>query len=293
MELRQLEYFRQVCRLGGVGRAAEALHVSQPSISVSLQKLEEDLGVPLFDRRQRRLRLTREGERMLEHAETILRHSANAQEEMRDYGASRKGLIRLGLTPIVGAFVFPALFAGFRARHPDLELRCLEEGSLAIRRKLAASELDLGLLIVSEAPPSLEVRPLAASAIHVCLPPHHPLAQEAQLTLPQMAAEPFLLFQEDAYMRQLILRECGRHGVTPDIRFSSRQIETILSLVEEGVGVGFLPAAIAGKHPRVVSRPLAPALSIQAGFAWNRAAYLSRASRLLLDYALGQAEEEA
>jgi DNA-binding transcriptional LysR family regulator len=99
-----------------------------------------------------------------------------------------------------------------------------------------------------------------------------------------LAKEPFLLFQEDTYMRQLILEECSRHGFTPQIRFSSRQIETILSLVEQNAGVGFLPADITRKHPRIVSRPLTPPLSIQAGFAWNEERYLSQACHVLLDF---------
>lgn len=284
MELRQLEYFQQVCRLGSVSRAAAQLHVAQPSVSIALQKLEEELGVPLFDRKQRRLRLTQAGERMLQHAETMLRCRNNAQEEMKDYEASRKGRILLGITPVIGAFVFPSLFAAFHSAHPDIELQCTETGSLATRRKLLEDELDLGLLIISDPPPGLALRPLAQSAIHVCLSPAHPLASATTLSLPQLAKEPFLLFQEDTYMRQLILEECSRHGFTPQIRFSSRQIETILSLVEQNAGVGFLPADIARKHPRIVSLPLTPPLSIQAGFAWNEERYLSQACRVLLDF---------
>jgi DNA-binding transcriptional LysR family regulator len=285
MELRQLEYFQAVGRLGSITKAAEQLCVAQPSVTIAIQKMEEELGVQLIDRSQRQIALTTEGRIFMRRVEELLRHLQDAVNEMHDFRNLSRGTINIGITPVIGAMLFPFIFGEFRKVYPHFELNFVEEGSLALRRQLEQGEIDIGMLIVSNASSRLETVTINSGQVMVCLPQEHPYCRLAEIPFPLLRDQPFLLFKEDTYSRQIIMDECAVHQFTPNIIFSSRQIETIVSLVEQGGGITFLPEQIAGKHTRIVSRPLAKPIYIQVGLAWKKDRYLSNATKAFIQYA--------
>jgi DNA-binding transcriptional LysR family regulator len=284
MELRQLEYFQMVSRLNSVTRAAENLRVAQPSVTVAIRKLEEELGVVLFDRSQKHITLTAEGRAYARHVDDILTRVGDSVKEMDDYRLFRKGTIKIGIPPAIGAFIFPHIFAGFRKAYPLLELSAIEAGSLAIRSHLERGELDVGVVIITDASPKLETRPITSSQLLVCLPPGHRLGGLAYVPFAALRDEAFVLLKEDTYNRRLIMAECERHQFSPRIVFSSGQIETILGLVGQGVGISFLLDAVVGRHLDILGLPLAEPLKIEIGLAWNRERYLSKAARAFVDF---------
>ena len=129
MELRQLEYFQMASRLKNITRAAQRLRVSQPNITVAIKKLESELGVQLFDRSQKQLTLTPEGKVFLKRIELALRNIDDAILEVNDYKQLQKGMIKIGIPPMMGAYLFPKVFSGFRHLHPNLDVFLYEEGS--------------------------------------------------------------------------------------------------------------------------------------------------------------------
>lgn len=284
MELRQLEYFQAVSRLNSITKAADQFRIAQPSVTVAIKKLEEELGVKLFDRGQRQISLTSEGRIFLQRIEDILNRLHDSVKEMQDYRLLYKGSIKIGITPIIGAMLFPYIFDKFCKVYPQFELTFIEGGSLFIRNQLEQGEIDIGILIVTNASSHLDTVPVATRQVLVCLPQDHPLGSLPEIPFAELREYSFILFKEDTYSRQMILEECAKYEFTPNIIFSSRQIETILSLVEQGIGISFLPDAIVGKHSYIVSRPLANPLFIQAGLAWNRGRYLSNAARAFVDF---------
>lgn len=284
MELRQLEYFQAVSRLGSITKAADRLHVAQPSVTVAIQKLERELGVTLFDRSQKNLVLTLEGQAFRQRVDDILGRLDDTVLEMNDFRLLQRGSLKIGVPSMIGAFLFPYIFAGFHKIHPQVELNVAEEGTMAIREHLEQGQLDVGVIITSNIGYPLEVTPLATTSLVVCLPPGHSLTHRAAVPFGDLRDESFILLKEDTFSRQLILEECAHSGFSPRVAFSSSQIETILGLVEEGVGVSFLLAPIAAKHATVVSRPLADPLTIQAGLAWNAERYLSNAARAFIAF---------
>lgn len=284
MELRQLEYFQAACRLGSITKAAEHLHVAQPSVTVAIQKLERELGVAFFDRSQKNLTLTAEGQAFRRRIDDILGRLADAVVEMNDYRLLQRGSLKIGVPPMLGAFLFPYIFARFRRAFPQVELIVAEEGTMAIRSLLENGELDVGVIITDNLPDGLAVAPITTSSLVVCLPPGHRLGDRAAVAFEELRNEPFVMLKEDAYSRQLILEECARHGFAPRIVLSSGQIETILGLVEEGVGIAFLLEPIACKHTAVISRPLAVPLEIATGLAYSRERYLSGAARAFIAF---------
>lgn len=284
MELRQLEYFQMVSRLNNITRAAEQLHVAQPSITVAIQKLEDELGVPLFDRSQKQITLTAEGRVFLQRVEHILRSLQDAILEMSDYKELQKGTIKLGIPPMIGSFLFPQIFANFQKLYPLLNLSITEEGSLTIQKLLEQGELDLSIIILAQTSPLLETITITKGEILACIPPAHPLTDMPVIPFEKLRDQPLILLQEGTYHRQIIIAECHKHQFTPNIILSSSQIETIRGLVAKGVGISFLLDAIARKSSDIVSRPLADPVHIEIGLAWKRDKYLSSASQAFIEF---------
>lgn len=284
MDLRQMEYFQMVCRLNNLTRAAERLHVAQPAISVAMQKLEEELGVQLFSRSQKQFTLTTEGQVFLTRVEDILSRTQDAVLEMHEYRELRRGTIKLGVPPMIGSYLFPHIFAGFKQVYPALDLSVVEEGSLAVRSMLEKDQLDLGIVITCHMSPLLQSELITKGEILLCLSPFHPLAGTEIVEFAQLKQEPFILLKEDTYHRQIILQQCRKHNFEPNIILASSQIDTIRGLVARGVGVSFLFDVVARKDPQIQCVRLAEPLCIEIGLAWKKDRYLSKASQTFLDF---------
>jgi DNA-binding transcriptional LysR family regulator len=283
VELRQLEYFRMVCRENNITKAAGRLHVSQPSVTVGIQRLEEELGVKLLDRSEKKIAITAEGRIFLQRAEEILARVGDSVAEMNDYRLNHGGSIRVGITAIMGAVLFPSAFSRFRRDYPNVQITVLEEGSLSVRNRLESGDLDIGIMITSDLPPRLESLPISTGQILVCLPFAHPLGERSSIPMNELRDQPFILFREDTYSRRIILEECAKFGFTPRIVFSSSQIGTVLELVKQGVGISFFIEEVLHDQAGVLSRPLAEPLFLVAGLAWNRERYLSHAAGAFID----------
>jgi DNA-binding transcriptional LysR family regulator len=283
VELRQLEYFQAVGRLGSVTKAAEQQNVAQPSVSFAIKNLEAELGVNLLDRSRKKSALTPEGRIFLQRVNYILGCLQDAVLEMNDYRMPQKGSIRIGITPIMGALLFPHAFANFQKQNPEVNVTVVEEGSLFIRNQLERGELELGIMITSNIPAPLEVFPITTGQIHVCLSRNDPLGAYASIPLRELRDHPFILFKEDTYIRQLILEECAKLQFAPRIVFSSSQIGTVLGLVAQGMGISFFLEEIVRERREIVSRPLSEPLFLDVGLAWNKKRYLSKTAQLFIE----------
>ena len=282
MEIRQLEYFREVCRFENITKAAESLNVSQPSVTVGIQQLEAELGLALLHRINKRISITQEGRQMLVQVERILSLVSETKNMMFDYQDEPQGRLRIGITPMMSV-LFPAKLAEFQRGNPKVEMEVIEEGSLSISTLLEKGELDLGILISRNLAPSLAHRLICRGEILVCLPLTHRLAGKQEVSLLDLKDESFILFHEDTYTRKLIMSECARLKFDPKIVFSSSQIGTVAGLVKEGMGVTFFFADLAQKLESVAVIPLAEHLEIEAGVAWNRNRYLKKAASKLIE----------
>jgi len=283
MELRQLKYFQAVSQLASITRAAERCHVAQPAISIAIQKLEDELGVRLFDRFQKKITLNATGHVFLQRVEDILDRLDNAVKEMDDYRKLQRGAIRIGITPMLGAYLFPYIFSRFKRRYPEIEISVIEEGSLNIKKLLEQGELDVGIILISDISADLQTAQISKSEICVFLHHQHPLVKQAKIPFCLLRKEKFILLKEDTYTRKLVLEECAKHQFTPDIIFSSNQIETVIRLVEQQVGITFMINPMLHSNLRIESRPLADAMYVQAGLAWNRKRYVSHAMQAFID----------
>lgn len=284
MELRQLEYFQMVCRLNSISKAAEELHIAQPSISIAIQKLEEDLGVQLFNRSQRQITLTAEGLIFSQRANEILTRIGDSVNEIKDLQSLPRGAVKVGIPPMIGVFLFPAIFVQFRKQYPQIELIAVEGGSLSVQSMVEQGRIDIGIITQSSSSTHLATRLITSGQIEVCLPPRHPLSSLPSIPFHKLSNQPFILLKEDTYNRKVVIEECTKHNFTPQIVFSSSQIETIIGLVQLEVGISFLFDTIAKRYPAIYSCPLAEPIHYQIVLAWNRSRYLTSASRAFIDF---------
>ena len=207
MELRQLEYFQMASRLKNITRAAERLRVSQPNITVAIKKLEAELGIQLFDRSQKQLSLTPEGAVFLNRIELALRNIQDAVLEVNDYKQLQKGTIKIGIPSMIGAYLFPKIFSSFQRKYSHLDVYLYEEGSMKIREQLERDELDFGIVIISDASPSLQLLPMSTNQIVACVPESHPLAEKSSLCIQDMADTDLIMLKEGSFLRHLVLQK--------------------------------------------------------------------------------------
>ena len=284
MELRQLQYFQSVGRLLSITKTADKFNIAQPSVTIAIQSLEKELGVQLLDRSHRRIAFTAEGQIFLQKVDEILSLLSDSVRQMTDCSKLDQGYIRMGITPTTSSVLFPRIFTEFHAQYSHIHLTSVEEGSFAIVNLLEQGELDIGIIIISDLSSDLEILPLATEQVVLCLPTDHPLINRKNITFKVLKDYPILLFKEDTYLRQIILQECKKNQITPNIAFSSSQIETIIGLVQEDAGITFLLEATVRKYTNMVGRRLTNPLTVQMGLAWNKDKYLSKAARAFIGF---------
>ncbi len=284
MELRQLEYFQMASRLRNITRAAERLRVSQPNITVAIKKLENELGIQLFDRSQKQLALTPEGAVFLNRVELALRNIQDAVLEVNDYKQLQKGTIKIGIPPMIGAYLFPKIFSSFQRRYPHLDVYLHEEGSMSIREQLERDELDFGIVILAGNTQNLQTLPMSTNRIVCCVPEDSPLAQKKELSLQDVADHNVIMLKEGSFIRQTILNRMKDAAITPNIVLESNQIVTMKGLAANGVGISFLLDIVARDTPGIKAIPLSDFEPVDVGLAWKKDRYISKAAQSFMDF---------
>ena len=284
MELRQLQYFQLASRLKNITQAARRLKVSQPNITVAIKKLEAELGVLLFDRSQKQLTLTPEGAVFLRRIEIALRTIEDAVLEVDDYKQLQKGTIKIGIPPMMGAYLFPKVFSGFRRLHPNLDVMLFEEGSLAIREKLESDELDFGIIIVPDIAPNLNVLRMSRNQLMVCVSRMSPLARRCKITARDIAQSDLIMMKQGAYLREVVQKKLTALKITPKTVLESNQVVTIMGLVAHEVGIAFLLDFICENAPHVKPVPFFEPIFVDIGLAWKRERYVSNAAQAFIDF---------
>ena len=284
MDIRQLEYFQMVGKLGNITRAAEHLHVSQSTITIAIQRLEEQIAVQLFDRSQKQLTLTTEGVVFWEKVSGILLQLQDAVTEAQQYRDLQKGTLKIGVPPLIASFLFPNILAAFTAQYPNLQITIIEDGSKILRQSLERGQLDLAIVNLYQTPSVLSTLLITREQFSVCLPSKHPLARQKTIELAQLREDPFILFTEDAYNRLAVVQACEAKGFTPKVLLSSSQVETHKALVAKGAGISFLPAIAVNDTDAIVTVPLNPQIHVTIGLVWNPNSFLPPACKAFIDF---------
>jgi LysR family hydrogen peroxide-inducible transcriptional activator len=276
MELHQLRYFVAVAQTGNFSRAAERCHVSQPSLSQQILKLERRLGQPLLNRLGRRAVLTDAGRVLLDRALAILAAVDEAERRIVDGDGLQGGWLTLGAIPTIAPYLLPRALEDFAQRYPNIELIIQEDVTRNLVAAIVEGELDLALVALPIAHEHLQVEPVLTEPLFAALPRGHPLTRRRSLAIQDLNEEPFILLNDMHCLGEQVLSLCRAHDCQPKIACLSAQIATIQALIALGHGVSLLPdlARRADHSNRVVYRSLAkeqPRRTIAA--IWHRQHY--------------------
>lgn len=241
MEMHQLRYVVAVARSGNFSRAAEQCHVSQPSLSQQILKLENELGERLFDRMKREARLTPHGEAFLRRAVRILEEVDAAKREATDTKNLLRGTVTVGVLPTIAPYLLPGIIASFAGRFPDVEIVVQEDTTARLLKLLLAYDVDLALASQPIRDERLEVRELLTEELLLALPPGHPLTRNRAVKAADLGGERLIVMKEGHCLGDQVLGFCDRRDVRPQISFRSAQLETIQALVCAGLGISLIP----------------------------------------------------
>ena len=263
IELRQLRQFVTLAETLNYRQAAQQLHMSQPPLSQSIRKLEESLGVQLFERDRRGTSLSAAGIAALESARLALHHAGQVRAVSQATAAGERGRLHIGFIGSATFSMIPALVPIFRSRFPAIDLVLTESTTREIGMRVASGDFDAGLLRypVSEAT-GLDIVPIEKDTLVAALPEANPLARQPTLALRDLAAEPFVTYRagEVPGLHALVMLACQNAGFMPQIKQQAVQAQTLVSLVGAGLGVALVPAVVTkAAAPNVVFRSLADA----------------------------------
>ena len=251
MNLRQLRQFLALAETGNFHRAAERLCMAQPPLSVSIRKLENELGCELFERTSTGVRLTAAGQAMVADARLALAHAERCRQAVADAREGEGGVVRLGIVGSATYALLPRLIPSLRRRWPKIVLELTEATTSEILQGLAARRFDAGLLRYPLPDPrGFDILALERDAFVLAVHERSPLAAREAIALPEAAHEPFIMYPPDQVpgLSTLAMMRCQSSGFVPRVAQEAMQVQTILSLVAAGLGV----ALVAGVAERVM-----------------------------------------
>jgi LysR family hydrogen peroxide-inducible transcriptional activator len=245
MEMQQLRYVVAVARTANFSRAAELCHVSQPSLSQQIKKLEDELGERLFDRMKRQAKLTSHGEtflrraiRILEEVDAVKREATEAQDLLR-------GTLTIGVLPTIAPYLLPEVMAEFTENFPGVEIVVQEDTTARLLKLALDYEIDFALASQPMQNQRLEVKGLFSEELLLALPPGHPLTRQRTVAAADLEGEQFIVMKEGHCLGDQVLGFCDRRDVKPKISFRSSQLETVQAFVASGLGISLIPAMAA------------------------------------------------
>ncbi|MCF8151504.1 MAG: hydrogen peroxide-inducible genes activator [Burkholderiaceae bacterium] len=275
MTLTELRYIAALAREHHFGRAADKCNVSQPTLSVAVKKLEEELGVVLFERGSGEVRATPIGTQVVEQAERVLAAAARVSEIAAAGKDPLVGPLRLGVIYTIGPWLLPALVPRVKALAPQMPLFIAEGYTENLMERLKSAELDVLVLALPVEEPGLVAQPVYEEAFRTLVPVGHPWAELKSLRPEQLLKEPLLMLGAGNCFRDQVLDLCARASMneSPQVLEGS-SLETIRHMVSSGVGVTVMPSSsvdgIPADDPLLRVKPFTdPTPSRRVGLVWR------------------------
>lgn len=274
MTLQELRYIVALADTGHFGKAAEACYISQSTLSTQVKKLEDFLGVMLFDRSLKHVALTPIGHEIVSSARLILDEATRIRELARLTGDPMERTVNLGVIPTLGPYYLPHVLTLLHGKFPKLRLLLREEMTPHLLSHLADGKLDAGLLALPVNDASLEVVPLFKEPFLAAVPANHKLAKADSIKINELAQAGLLLLEEGHCLREHALEACHLDGMQNE-EISATSLETLRQMVGMGLGVTLIPVLASGGTTaditQVALRPLVvPGASRTVGLVWRK-----------------------
>jgi LysR family hydrogen peroxide-inducible transcriptional activator len=288
MNLRDLRYLVALADTKHFGKAATRCHVSQPTLSAQLKKLEEYLGVELIERQPRRVALTEMGEQIVAVARRVIAGSDDLLALARSQRDPLSGSLKLALIPTIGPYLLPLISRQLRKQLPKLKLMLYEYQTEPLLQALRAGDIDMGVLALPVHADGVETCKLYAEDFMIALPKGHRLADKTTVKLEELSGDSLLLLEDGHCMRDQALDICGRAELDEDQDYRATSLETLRQMVAAGMGVTLLPKLSAsgpfGHEKSVLIKPFPkPIPTRTVGAVWRKSSTRSAAIKSVCD----------
>lgn len=245
MTLRHMRIFIAVFQKSSITKAAQELHLAQPSVSLAIRELEDYYGIRLFDRIGRHIAATECGSEFYEYAVHIVSLYDEMEKKMRNWDAF--GTLRVGASITIGTHILPILIRNYQKSFPELTVEAKVNKSSSVEESLIHSEIDLGLIETQPSHPDLRAVPFMKDSMCAIVPPRHPLITERAVSLAELAQFPFLMREKGSAGRELLDAAFSLQQITVTPRWESTSTQALVKAVAEGLGVAILPYLLVKK----------------------------------------------
>ena len=289
MTLLQLQYFQTLAHVLHYTQAAAELHIAQPSLSYSIKELEKELGVKLFEKDSRHIKLTIYGEQFLPYAERILSMLDEGVNVLHQMAGSAQQIIRLGYFHSISASLIPSIMLDIygQDQNQNIRFQFAEAASFDLFQMLKKGELDFSFCLHQDE--ELESVVVMRQPLYLAVPEHHPLAKRESVTFQDFAREPVVMLDKPSNLRTQLDRVYAKNGLTPNVVFEVRECNAALQYVALHFGVSVLPRVPAMENERVVVLPISdedPAFIRTVYFSWMKGRPLSPAAKRVRDHSI-------
>lgn len=292
IDLKRLHYFNVLAETANFTRAADQLGIAQSALSISIQKLEQQLGLKLINRSDRQMSLTSDGQVLLRHTRQILENVEQAEKELQERKGLESGVITFGVPAMLGSYYLPDALALFKQTYPGIQINIHEAGTATLEKMLLDGQLDLALIRSDRSHDQIRHVTLAKEQIVACVRRDHPFASEGKVTLEAFCRQPLVLFRNGYFLRESVSRYCQQHKISPDLRFETNLIELLKSLVRKNIGISTCLPIIVRDEPDLVTVPFDPPIPLHLGLGWKSSHYLSSAAQALVKFLQAELQAE-
>ncbi|HLR70200.1 MAG TPA: LysR substrate-binding domain-containing protein [Pseudogracilibacillus sp.] len=286
MELRQLEYFMAVCKELHFTKAAEKLNIAQPTLSQQIKVLEDEVGVPLFDRIGKKTALTEAGKILLNHSQRVFHEIGQAQAALRDLNGLQRGKLTIGSLLTCVNYLLPPAIVEFKQLYPNIELSVQGLRTEEIETGLLDNDLDLGITFLPVDDEEMESIPLFTEELALVTSSNHPFAKLQELEMEMVGNMPTVLLPENFFLRQLIDTYFAKLGIMLEPTLEMTTLDSLIQMVVEEIGVTILPEPYLDSldNNKIVKVKLVhPTPKRQIGFVYRKNKFMCTATSTFIE----------
>lgn len=289
LDIRHLEYFMAVAHYLNFTKAANHLHLTQPSLSKTIKQMEDTLGVPLFHRSFRKLELTDAGKALLQNAKVVLKAYQNLTSELNDVASLQKGEIRVGIPPIIGAAFCSMFISEYVSEYPNINMSLIEVGSKKIEEGIDEGTLDIGFICHRpDQNKPIENYQVFHDPLMLVVHESHVLSREEKIQFAMLKDEKFIMYRDDFSLYDRIVRTCLAHQFYPEIVCESSQKDFMMQMVAANLGIALLPKKICdemnNKELKAIPFTEIP-IHLDLRMIWRKGQYIPYAVRAFIEKA--------
>lgn len=286
MEIKQIKYFVEVVRQGGMTQASEHLYIAQSTISKAIKNIENEYDITLFDRSQKQIKLTDIGQTFYDNSLEFLALFEKLSLEMNDVVNVQKGHIKIGLSPMMNVQMFTNALNQFHKLYPNVTYEVIEGGGKIVENLTANDDVDIGITTLPVDHSLFHSVSLYNEELLLVVSNDHHLSDMEKVDLAELKNEEFVLFHDDYYLKDQIIENCKRIGFYPKTVANISQISFIANMIQQGIGISIVPESLVRlMGDNVTSIQLENVeLSWHLGAIWRKEAYLNYVTRQWIDF---------